>query len=69
MCVKYVEHETTSKLTFTTHVFPASYHHSRQDYCEGNSHNTEEVYVTGLSHHHGETEKERENTEKGLPFR
>ncbi len=24
--------------------------------CEANSHNTDEVYVTGLSHHHGETE-------------
>lgn len=73
MRVKYVEHETTAKLTFMTIVFLAPYHPSRQDYCVGNSHNTEEVYVTGLSHHHGETEgsiKERAQTQRnGLPFR
>lgn len=68
VCVKYEEHQTTSKLTFMTLVFPASYHHNRQDYCDGKSHNTEKVYVTGLSHHHGETER-AQTQRNGRPFR
>ncbi len=35
-----------------TFCFPSP---NNQEYCEANSHNTDEVYVTGLSHHHCET--------------
>lgn len=38
--------------------FPSTYN---QDDCEANSHNTDEVYITGQSHHHGETEGARES--------
>ncbi len=35
-----------------TFCFPSP---NNQEYCEANSHNPNEVYVTGLSHHHCET--------------
>lgn len=39
-----------------TVTLPYNHHPNKQEDCEANSHNTDDMYLTGFSHHHSETE-------------